>query len=937
MTSLTRQRMKKARKKNKQISWTPDGTTVMDDEALQTMRAIKEGAVDAFVVSTPEGDKVYTLEGAEHPYRIFFEAMNEGAVTLTSDGVIVYANTVFSKMVRQPLEEIVDIPFRKFIAPRDLEAYEELLREGFKESAKKELYLITGGKKLPVLISSHAMTLRKTSGLCLVVTNLRQQKFYEQRVASERLTQRILNQVGEAILVCDTDGTIIRASNPAQEMFATNPVHKNFSEFVFHTTGAPSERFSITPVLKGRDIKNEEVIYEQKTGTARYLLLNASPLRGSQKHIYGCVISFTDITERKINADILRENEARLELASHAGRMFAFEWNVTTDEVMRSEIAGEILGLTDKATRDSREHFFSMIHPDDLYKLEAALTRLRLGDNAYSLTYRIIRPDTKTIVALEEKGRGYFDGDGNIERVIGMTADITKRKEIEGNLEYQRELSRKIIDTIPVMIVLYDSELKTFSINQETKEKLGWSEEDAADSTFMEKAYPDPDYRQIVKEFMQSPRPEWHDFIVTAKDGSSVESSWTNIRLSDETVIGVGIDKNEQRKMERALYESEMRFRRLKQSGIIGIIEGEGDEIKEANDAFLTMLGITRDTLRAGTINWRYLTPPEYTDLVEKAIQQLKERGVSEPYEKEFIHKDGSRIPVFIGAALVSRKPFQWISFVLDISDQKEAEKILRRDKSTLEEIVRVRSQELVKIRADLERSKRLSDIGQLAATIAHELRNPLAAISTATFNINKKMQDNRIKRNIDTINKKIYESDQIINNLLFYSKIKKVHYEKIMPHAILKEVIDQSCKRLKQKITIKKSIDSIKDLATFADPTQIKELFTNVLNNAIDALDKTDGEIDILAESDGKNVSISIRDNGSGIEEQHLKRVCDPFFTTKTKGTGLGLAVCRWIAELHDGSIDIQSTRGKGTEVYITLPLKKSTDDQAIQQAEQR
>ncbi|MDI6719607.1 MAG: PAS domain S-box protein [Methanomicrobiales archaeon] len=168
-----------------------------------------------------------------------------------------------------------------------------------------------------------------------------------------------------------------------------------------------------------------------------------------------------------------------------------------------------------------------------------------------------------------ERGVTYWDwslvpvreADGRVRGLVLSLADVTDRKRSEEELMRGHELLQGIIDTIPVMITIYDPHLQSFRVNREFRRVLGWSEEDADDGGLMACCYPDPEYRQEVSRFMQSLEPGWRDFRVTAKDGSVVASSWANIRLRDETQIGVGIDMRDRKQAEEAMkqYAAELR------------------------------------------------------------------------------------------------------------------------------------------------------------------------------------------------------------------------------------------------------------------------------------------------------------------------------------------------------------------------------------------
>ena len=260
---------------------------------------------------------------------------------------------------------------------------------------------------------------------------------------------------------------------------------------------------------------------------------------------------------------------------------------------------------------------------------------------------------------------------------------------------------------------------------------------------------------------------------------------------------------------------------------------------------------------------------------------------------------------------------------VEDITKRKKAEDILKRDNKTLDKMINKRSKELVRLQVELVRAKHLSAVGTLAATVAHELRNPLADIALSAYRI-KKIIKNPIANEILTdISARVLESNQIISNILMYSRTPIAHYAPVKINDILRDSVAVEVKKFpRRKISIKEEIDSTKDTVIEADPVQLKEVFRNILNNAIEAVSKSAGRIMITSEVINSDVVILIKDNGEGIAKKDLKNISNPFFTTKVKGTGLGLAVCKQVVMLHNGSIAITSVKGKGTTVAVTLPI---------------
>ncbi|MDD5668595.1 MAG: chemotaxis protein CheB [Candidatus Omnitrophica bacterium] len=263
-----------------------------------------------------------------------------------------------------------------------------------------------------------------------------------------------------------------------------------------------------------------------------------------------------------------------------------------------------------------------------------------------------------------------------------------------------------------------------------------------------------------------------------------------------------------------------------------------------------------------------------------------------------------------------------------DITKRKKAEDILRRDNKTLDKMINKRSKELLRLQVELVKSKHLSAIGTLAATVAHELRNPLADIAVAIYRIKKIIKDPQIEKILTGISTRVLESDQIINNILMYSKTTIMRYESVKINDILRVSIDEEyLKFSKGKISINEKTGRTKDLFIEADPVRIKEVFRNILHNALEAVHADTGIIEVESDVNNSMVFIVIKDNGEGIAKKDLKNIASPFFTTKAKGTGLGLAVCKQVVMLHSGSISIKSTKGKGTRVTVMLPIHKQKD----------
>ena len=220
-------------------------------------------------------------------------------------------------------------------------------------------------------------------------------------------------------------------------------------------------------------------------------------------------------------------------------------------------------------------------------------------------------------------------------------------------------------------------------------------------------------------------------------------------------------------------------------------------------------------------------------------------------------------------------------------------------------------------------RSEKLAAIGQLASSVAHELRNPLGVMKNAIyyFNMLGLGKDNaEVKENLDILSKEIENSDKIISDLLEFARIKKPTLRPEKINLIVKETLDRL--RIGPDIKVATELkDPLPDIEV--DALQIQQVFYNMTSNAIQAMDKG-GRLKIKTGLKGDFLETSFSDTGSGISKEKLAKIFDPLFSTKAKGTGLGLSVCASIVEGHQGKIEVESEVGKGTTFTVRLPIKR-------------
>jgi len=282
-------------------------------EAEETLRAIRGGEVDGLVVSTKEGDRVFTLSGADHPYRVMVETMNEGAATLASDGTILFCNQRFTEIVQGPLEKVMGSSITQYISSADLPLFEAALMQGLKGNSKLELPLRTKGESsTPVFLSISALRHADMPDMaCLVVTDLTEQKRNEEILAEEKLTTQILHQASDIFILCDHRGRIIRASHSTTQLFATPPLLRLFDE-TFQLRGTDGNPFVLLSAISDKALHAVEVHFKHDNNQSFSFLLSANTLT-TDKVVIGIVVVMVNITERKKMEEALQQAHDGLE------------------------------------------------------------------------------------------------------------------------------------------------------------------------------------------------------------------------------------------------------------------------------------------------------------------------------------------------------------------------------------------------------------------------------------------------------------------------------------------------------------------------------------------------------------------------------------------------------------------------------------------------
>ncbi len=323
--------------------------------------------------------------------------------------------------------------------------------------------------------------------------------------------------------------------------------------------------------------------------------------------------------------------------------------------------------------------------------------------------------------------------------------------------------------------------------------------------------------------------------------------------------------------------------------------------------------------------NVKMLMPPPFREEHDSYISNYLESGTAKiiGIGREVVgrRQDGSVFPIHLAVSQISiDDQILFAGIIRDISDLKRAEHKLAELNRYLEREVQDRTAELRDAQAELVRNEKLALLGQVSANISHEIRNPLNAAKTSAYYLMnaKSPTESKIIEHLERIDRQIHMIDNVITALTDLAKLPDPRIAEID----LIELVQQTIDSVDLPPDIHVVIEKAPGLPpVMVDVNQIAMVIRNLVRNARDAMNQGGGQLTISFGKDGQHLSLSVADNGCGIAEADLARIMDPFFSTKARGMGLGLAIIQAILEKNDGRMDVQSHVGTGSNFQIFLP----------------
>ncbi len=528
------------------------------------------------------------------------------------------------------------------------------------------------------------------------------------------------------------------------------------------------------------------------------------------------------------------------------------------------------------------------IDTSDLYKLDRLWKMLKENGSAKGELPVLLRNGSKKVFEFTTTSNiinGFY---------MAIMRDITEKRSMELKLYKSEERFREIFENAIDAIMIWEKNGQIQKVNQAASRTFELSEAELIQRNILDFVDQNSSsFRRVKKEYFQTGAIR-EELLFHMPNGQNKELEFTSkMDILDGHHLTIFRNVSERKRMEKVLRESEHKFRNIFNAAMDGIILFNNEyEIIEANPAARKILNLTSSDIKSYRI----------CDILFSKMDDLYQEDELETYEAKtqetiYTFDNGEEKILEISLKHHINEDMNLAVF-RDVTEKRELEEQLRK-------------------------SDTLNVVGELAAGIAHEIRNPMTALKGFIQLLQGSVKDD-FSMYFNVITSELSRIESIITEFLILARPQAIKFSKKDPGIIMRETTE-----LLNAQAILVNVQMILDIEDnlpliYCEPNQLKQVFINVLKNAIEVM-PNGGQIDVkIKQKDEDNLLVSITDRGSGISEDKIKRLGQPFYTTKERGTGLGLMVSYKIIEEHQGQVDVESEEGKGTTFHITLPIRQ-------------
>jgi PAS domain S-box-containing protein len=853
-------------------------------------------------------------------HEAFFKSPDHCFVIIEKEGFILEANPGLEKLLSCPAEELAGKKFSELLAHTSTAnplITEVTLKYFFENPAF--VYSAQLACRDGSAVRVRLLTRRSSEAGSRIVEIVPDEHLSAGWIKTDEpdssFLENVFSTVGDGLYVTDEQGCIVKANPALAALLGYSQeelIGKNSMDFIVQDTADTAVLPALMEQLLSRGVvENYEALWRKKNGTPVQVELKVTLLKNKAGAMIGAVSAVRDITLRKLSEEALRESEQRFRVLANSAPDAIIFLDSQGKVIFWNQGAQSMYGYTYKEMIGKMPE---SIMPHDFFEKHQSYFILPAGDfsdltvESFGIHKSGLRFPVEISLSSGRAGSALF--------YCAIVRDITERKKTEQALRDSEERFRALAEALPEGIIAVDSRGSIMFWNTGAQNLFGYTKEEVLgkpSALLLPERYrlaEQEGLRTLQQKDLSEFRGRLRQGVCKRKDGSEFANEVSSGPWPTRQglyYVAVIRDITERLKAEQALRDSEQRFKELADALPQTVFElNLGGMITFVNRTALETFGHIQADIDKG-LHALHMIVPEQRMMVRENIEKVLAGQSLGGQEYMALRKDGTTFPCIIHATpiLADGRPQGLRGLLIDITLRKELEE-------------------------ELNKSKRLASIATLAGGVAQDF-NTILSIILGNINLaqHQVAQEDRISEHLAAAERATLRAKDLTDQLIAFAKGGTAVKTAVSVGKLLREAADSA---LKGSNTTCRFCCTPDLLLTELDMAQMRQVFINLLINADHAMPEG-GTIDVAAENvtvgpgdnlplpNGSYIKITIRDQSIGILNEHLQQLFDPYFTSRQRGSGIGLATTYTIIKNHGGLITVESEFGRGTTFYIFLP----------------
>jgi PAS domain S-box-containing protein len=904
------------------------------------------------------------------------DALREGIWVIDKDSHTIFVNARMARMLGYAPEEMSGKHLFEFMDERGVELAARLLerrRAGIDEQHEFEFVGKDGRRVHTLLETSPIMNSDGNyAGAVAGVMDITGRKLMESELeATNRRLQTLLETCMEGIAIGDTDENITYANRALAEILGYREeelLGMNLRDLMDTEEFAKVREQS--SIRRTGEVSRYELVMRCRNGETRIVQVSASPIWDNQGNFVGSMGILIDLTEQKKAEKATQDMNAQLRSLVRAIPDVVFFKDTQGRNLIVNEAFEKLVGLSEPEIVGKTDE--QLLPPDLVEQCK------RSDEEVFNTVRQILFEEQTTgrdgVTRFFETIKSpILDDKSKVVGLVGVSRDVTRHKQAEETLRLSEEKYRQLVESAHEGVWVNDEAYKTVFVNARMAEMLGYTPAEMLGKDRL--SFMDATNQEITRQGTERRRKglrDQYDIELIRKDGTHIHATVAASPITDSGGNYAGAltlvsDITERKRAEdeaHLLLSITMEVSRAEDldsalRAVLGrVCEATGWDVGEVwvprpDGSYLECSpawydrtgGLSR--FRKETEGFVYASDEGIAGHVWQSKRPLwvKDLALVKEYPRAPIalqhgFRSAVGIPVTAAGDVVAVMLFglteprdqdeRWVDVVSSIGSQlgqvvwrKRAEDELRSHSQYLEQLVQERTKKL-------KEAERLAAIGETALMVGHDLRNPLQAIVNSLYLAKQMLSLGELKEPqqqpnmgglLDEIERQVQYMNGVVSGLTDFARPMRLRLVETDTRQLIDETLSTSPVPQDVEATVRVEDDVPRLLV---DPQMMKRVLTNLVLNAVQAMPKG-GKLMIRVSKSGETVIISVRDTGRGIPDEVLPKLFNPLFTTKAKGVGLGLAVCKRVVEAHGGTISVKSKPSKGSEFTLRIPLRPS------------